>query len=74
MAEKKQGFESSLGKLEELVSEMENGDLPLDDLMKRFETGKKLLAACRKELDAVMRRIEKVTDSGVETMEVEDDA
>ena len=57
MAEEKQNFEDSLRKLEQLVSEMESGQLPLDEMMRRFEEGQKLAASCTRELDAIRRRI-----------------
>lgn len=63
MAEEKQNFEDSLRKLEQLVSEMESGQLPLDEMMRRFEEGQKLAASCTRELDAIRRRIEKVVSA-----------
>ena len=50
-------FEQSLARLERIVSEMEGGTLPLDDMMKRFEEGRVLVAECTKQ------RIEKVTSA-----------
>lgn len=63
MAEEKQNFEDSLRKLEQLVSEMESGQLPLDEMMRRFEEGQKLAASCTRELDAIRRHIEKVVSA-----------
>lgn len=71
MAEEKQNFESSLKKLEQLVSEMESGQLPLDDMMVRFEEGRKLVAACTAELESVRQRIEKVVSAPGEPPKVE---
>ena len=63
MAEGKQNFEASLKKLEQLVTEMESGQLPLDDMMTRFEEGRKLVAECTAELESVRLRIEKVVSA-----------
>ena len=63
MAEKKPSFEESLAELEKIVSEMESGQLPLDEMMRRFEEGQKLAASCTRELDAIRRRIEKVVSA-----------
>ena len=73
MAEKKPSFEESLAELEKIVSEMESGELSLDVLMAKFETGRKLVAACTAELESIRRRIEKVVASEppkVEAMDI----
>ncbi|MBQ6011059.1 MAG: exodeoxyribonuclease VII small subunit [Kiritimatiellae bacterium] len=56
-------FEQSLARLERIVSEMEGGTLPLDDMMKRFEEGRTLVAECTKQLEGIRQRIEKVTSA-----------
>lgn len=56
-------FEESLARLEKLVSEMEHGNLSLDDMMKHFEEGRKLVGTCTKELESIRQRIEKVVTS-----------
>ncbi len=57
-------FEDSLKKLEQLVSGMESGQMKLDDMIKSFEEGRVLAADCRKELEAIRLKIEKVTTDG----------
>lgn len=57
-------FEDNLKKLEELVNRMESGGLDLDTMIKSFEEGRALVETCRKELDSIRQRIEKVTESG----------
>ena len=56
-------FEQSLVRLERIVSEMEGGTLPLDDMMKRFEEGRALVVECTRQLDGIRQRIEKVTSA-----------
>ena len=56
-------FEESLARLEKLVSEMEHGNLSLDNMMKHFEEGRKLVGTCTKELESIRQRIEKVVTS-----------
>ena len=66
MAEKKTKtpkFEEALARLEKIVSEMESGDLQLDDMLKKFEEGRKLVQLCSAELESIRQRIEKVTRS-----------
>ena len=63
-------FENNLKKLEELVARMESGDMMLDDMIKAFEEGRKLVDTCQKDLESIRQRIEKVTKGGaVEEMQ-----
>ena len=63
MAEEKQNFEQSLKKLEQLVNEMESGKLSLDEMMRRFEEGRRLVTLCTAELETIRQRIDKVTSA-----------
>lgn len=56
MAEKK--FETALARLEEIVQELEKGDLPLEQSLKFFEEGIKLSRICNKRLEEVERKVE----------------
>lgn len=51
-------FEKALEKLEETVSKMESGKIPLDEMMKYFETGTKLSAYCEMKLKELEKKIE----------------
>jgi exodeoxyribonuclease VII small subunit len=51
-------FEESLERLEQILKELERGDIPLERSLQLFEEGMKLSAACRKELDEAEGRIE----------------
>lgn len=53
-------FEEALKRLETLVSEMEAGQLSLDQMIGHFEEGSKLVDLCGKRLNEVERRIEKL--------------
>ena len=64
-------FVDNLAKLEGIVAEMEGGKLSLDDMMKNFEEGKKLVAACTQELEAIRKKIEKVVSGTTEPPQVE---
>ncbi len=63
MPEKNKDFESSLKKLEEIVTELEAGDLPLERSIKAFEEGIKLTRHCQKLLTEAELKIEKLVDS-----------
>jgi exodeoxyribonuclease VII small subunit len=51
-------FEKALEKLESIVSKMENGQLPLDDMMKAYEEGQALSSACSKKLKSIEKKVE----------------
>ena len=51
-------FEDALARLETIVSELEKGDLPLNDSLKIFEEGIKLSKTCLKILDDSERKVE----------------
>ena len=44
-------FEKSLAELEEIVKKLEGGNISLDEMLKYFEQGTKLVADCNKVLD-----------------------
>ena len=51
-------FEQALELLEGIVSKMESGNLPLEDMMKTFEEGQFLASVCGEKLKAVEKKIE----------------
>lgn len=53
----KQPFEKSLKKLEQIVQELESGDLPLEKAIDKFEEGVKLSKTCSRILDETEKRI-----------------
>ena len=57
-------IESSLGRLEEIVGEIEKSPPPLETLIERYEEGMGLLRICREKLDAAEKRIEIIIRSG----------
>ncbi len=54
----KGSFEVSLKELEKIVSELEKGDLPLENQLKAFEKGVALSRECMKRLEEVEKRVE----------------
>jgi exodeoxyribonuclease VII small subunit len=51
-------FEDSLKKLESIVGQLEQGDLPLEESLKLFEEGVSLSALCKQELDAAEGKVQ----------------
>lgn len=54
----KEKFEDALEKLEDIVRKMEAGEMPLDDALKSFEEGIKLIRFCSSKLEDTQRRVE----------------
>ena len=50
-------FEQSMKKLEQIVQELESGDLPLEEAMQKFEEGIKLSKLCSEKLDETEKKI-----------------
>jgi exodeoxyribonuclease VII small subunit len=57
-ATKNINLEKSLADLEDLVEELETGDLPLEKAMKKFEEGIKLTRSCQKALKDAEQKVE----------------
>ena len=51
-------FEESLKKLENIVDQLEKGDLALEESIKLFEEGVGLSSACKQELDAAEGKVQ----------------
>ena len=62
-AEVAPSYEAALQELEQLVAQLDAGQLPLDQLLVRYQRGAELLAFCRARLDAVDQQI-KVLEAG----------
>lgn len=58
-----QRYEDAMAELEQWVSAMENGQLPLDQLLHAYQRGAELLTHCRQQLQAVEQQV-KLLDEG----------
>lgn len=56
----KEKFEDALEKLENIVKEMEAGEMPLDSALKSFEEGIRLIRFCSAKLEETQRRVEQL--------------
>jgi exodeoxyribonuclease VII small subunit len=54
-------FEDALGRLEQIVDQLEAGDLSLESSLKAFEEGVGLARRCAKYLEEAEKRIELLT-------------
>lgn len=51
-------FEEMMKQLEDIVERLETGDMPLEESLKKYEEGMKLIQLCRKRLDQTKRKVE----------------
>lgn len=61
MASKKPTFEESMQRLEQIVTQLERGEAPLDESLALFEEGMKLANNCSKQLDKAEQAVFKLT-------------
>lgn len=54
----KEKFEEAIKRLEEIVHTMERGDLSLEESLKAFEEGIKLVRLCTRKLEEAERKVE----------------
>ena len=69
--DQKKTIEESLTELERLVEELENGDLELDQALKKFEQGVKLSRECQKTLEEAEMKIKILMDNALKATDEE---
>ena len=57
-------FEDALKKLENIVSKLEAGDMPLEESLSKYEEGIKLSKICSRQLEAAKSKVELLMKSG----------
>ena len=70
--EKELNFEENLEKLEELVKDLENGNVPLDDAINKYQESMKIAIVCDEKIKNAEEAITKIVkdDNTVESFEV----
>ena len=69
MTEEKRSFEDRLQEVQEIISRIEEGKLPLQDSVRQFEEGMKTLSALDEELQDMNRRLTVLQDGKEQTMD-----
>ena len=67
-------FEEAIEQLETTVEQMENDQLPLDQLILRYEEGMKLVQFCQEKLSEAEQKIEILTQTQKSEAKVKSDA
>ncbi len=61
---KKKTFEDSMTQLEKIVEDIEDGDLPLETALKKFEEGVRLSKYCSDKLDETEKKVSLLLKDG----------
>ena len=75
-SDNKMSFEEAVGRIEEIVRQMERGDAPLDTSLALFEEGAKLVKTAVRMLDEAEQtvvRLQKNADGELEELPFDDD-
>jgi exodeoxyribonuclease VII small subunit len=54
-------FEEAIQRLEQIVAEMESAELPLEQLLEKYEEGTRLVRFCGRKLEEAEKKIELLT-------------
>ncbi len=68
---KKEPFENSLKRLQEIVRQMEDGELALEESLQLYEQGVQLTRVCSQKLDEAEKRIEIITRNEQDKLKIE---
>jgi exodeoxyribonuclease VII small subunit len=72
-AKKTPDLEKTLSQLEEIVQELEEGDIPLEKALKQFEKGVKLSRDCQTALQAAEQRVKILLNGELKDLEAAED-
>jgi len=64
-------FESAMKRLEEIVSQLENGDISLEESIKLFEEGMRLAQFCHEKLNQAEKKLMKLVKKEDGTFQLE---
>lgn len=56
-------FEEAIDRLENIIEKMEGERIPLEELLKDYEEGTKLLNACKEKINVAKEKVEKINNS-----------
>ena len=59
-----QSFEKSINRLNEIVKQLQSGELSLDESLKVFEEGAELIGTCSNILDKAEQKVSKLSATG----------
>ena len=69
--EKKVKFEEKIKNLEEIINDLENGEIDLDESIEKYTKAMKLIKECDTELKNVEKQVSKLVNESGETEDFE---
>ena len=63
MADKEINFQEELNRLEKIVNDIQQKEVPLEESMKMFEEGQKIIKTLSEELKKAEAKVEKIIES-----------
>ena len=73
MAKKSQSFEQSITRLDEIVRQLEQGNVPLEDALKLFQEGTALVDTCGIKIAEIFKLMKTADGTPAETEYERDD-
>lgn len=71
--EKKVKFEEKMKNLEDIINDLETGEIDLDESIEKYTKAMKLISECDSELKNVEKQVSKlVSENGEEVFEIEE--
>ena len=71
MSKEGKKFEDKVSELEEIISILENGDIPLDESIKKYTEAMKLVKECDEELKNIEEKVNKIVSENGELEDFE---
>ena len=53
-------FEDAIERLEKIIGKMENERVPLEEMLKDYEEGTKLLSVCKEKISIARKKVEQI--------------
>ncbi len=72
MSSEMKSFEKMLLEIKKIVDTLEQGKLPLDESIEKFETGAALIKQCYQDLESVKKKISLIVEKNDGTFDLED--
>lgn len=72
MSSEIKSFENMLGEIKKIVDTLEEGKLPLDESIEKFDTGAALIKQCYENLESVKKKISLIVEKNDGTVDLED--
>ncbi|QQK75926.1 exodeoxyribonuclease VII small subunit [Salicibibacter cibarius] len=67
----KQTFEADMKKLESIIQQLEEGDVPLEKAIEMYQTGMKLSKRCHDQLQSVEKQMDRIVNDTGESVPLE---